>query len=758
MAMIRSRVVPSDVPDPRAAAASRPGPTLLDANLRVPTRLFDVPRSHVIGRLRDAHDARIVSIAAPAGYGKTTVLAQLAAGMPGRVAWVTMEESDNDAIVLFAYVAAALGRVESVPPAVLERLGEPGAPLRDIMAELLGSLARDHDPVLLVIDDVHLVRDRAALQVLTTLVEHLPSRFRVFLAGRAMPDLPFARWLAEEVVLRLGPADLAMTDEEATSLLGRRGSPLAGTEVRRIVTEMHGWPALLALAGADARRALEDGTLAPAMLSVTVTDYLSREVIDRIAEGDRHLLLGSSVLGRLSGSECDAVLERRASGPALVRLARAALLTDEGDGWYRLHPVLRAWFRAELASAEPERVPERHRRAATWLEAHGAIDEAVAHAFASGDTDVAAAVVGRAIVPQEWKSQRPLARAWLQRFDDDVLVRLPWLAVDGAWQELYAGDLVRMEHLAQIAERGVCADAPPDGTPSFEMARALLRAAMCRVGPEDALENGLRAVELDQPGGRWHALALWTVALARQSLGDTAGADATLGDAVASAHANRAIGLGGRLLGHRALLAEDRQQWGLAEALVDEARALQALAATEGDASAGPTLAAMARLEARRGNPSEATEILHRALLVRPSLTAAAPTLSVVSLLGLAKAHLALGDGAGAVVLLAQGRSILRLRPRLGVLGGELEDMTDAIASTPPMLARGASTLTPAELRVLALLPFYLSFKEIGERLGVKATTVKTHALSIYGKLGASTRSEAVELAVEAGLLDRLPA
>jgi LuxR family transcriptional regulator, maltose regulon positive regulatory protein len=755
MSTIPSRGVAPEDQQPVPTLAPRP--VLLETNLRVPTRLFDVHRWRVLERLRDAHDARIVSLAAPAGYGKTTVMAQLASGLPGRVAWITVDEGADDATALLAYVAAALGRVESVPPSVLDRLGTAGTPLRDVMAELLGALAAHTEPVLVVIDDVHRLQDPAALQVLTSLVEHLPSRFRVMLAGRDVPALPFARWLAEEVVLRLGPADLAMTDAEATHLLVRRGPGLAPEEVRRLVTTMRGWPALLALAIADANRTDRDARHPERPLPPSVVDYLRSEVIAPLPAGDAELLLGSSILERLSGSECDAVLERRASGRILVRLSRAALLEDEGGGWFRLHPVLRDHFQAELLLHEPERIPGRHRRAAVWLEARGSVDDAVAHAFASGDIDLAAAIIGRAIVPHHWAARRASARGWLQRFDDEAFATRPWLALDGAWQALSAGDLARAEHLADIAELGAFEGAPPDGTPSFEMGRAMLRAAMCRLGPEDALEHALRAVMLDRPGSEWRGLALWTVALARQALGDVAGADAALGLAVSSAHANRNVGLGGSLLGHRALLAVDRGDWVAGEGFLDEARGLAGSTATEGDASTAPTLAATARIEARRGNLTEATAILHGALLVRPSLTAAAPVLSVISIIGLARAHLAVGDAPGAGVLLAHGRLIVRVRPRLGVLGAELASLQSSIEAMPPLLARGASSLTPAELRVLALLPFYLSFKEIGQRLGIKATTVKTQAQSIYGKLGASTRSEAVELAVDAGLLDRLP-
>ncbi len=748
-------VAPGD-PDRAGAPAARPGPTLLDANLRVPTRSVGVHRSRILQRLRVARDARIVSVVAPAGYGKTTVLAQLAAGLPGRVAWVTVDDGANDAIVLLTYVAAAFDRVETVAPSVFERLGTPDVPLRDVMAELLGGLAGATEPVLLVLDDAHRLHDAAALQVLTSLVEHLPSRVRVIIAGREAPALPFPRWLAEEVILRLGPDDLAMTDDEATRLLTRRGAGLAPAAVRQLVDGMHGWPALLALGAADAKDLGDDARSDGPVLSASVVDYLRSEVIAPLPAADAELLLGSSMLERLTGSECDAILDRRASARTLVRLARAALLDDVGDGWFRLHPVLRAHFLAELAAHEPEVIPERHRRAAIWLEARGAIDEAVEHAFASGDLDLAASMVGRALVPDHWGSRHLAARSWLGRFTDDELAGRPWLAVDGAWQELHGGDVARTERLAGIADRGSFDGPPPDGTPSFDMGRAMLRAAMCRRGPEDALANALRAVVLDRPGSRWRDLALWTVALARTALGDPTGADAALALAVASAHANRNAGLAWCLLGHRALLAADRLDWAAAEAFLDEGHALTPPAITDAFASATPALAAMARLRAHQGHVNDAHDVLRQALIVRPALTAASPVLSVVSLTGLARAHIAVADAPTAAILLAQARSILRLRPRLGVLGADVTALHESLTSTPPMLARGAASLTTAELHVLALLPFYLSFKEIGQRLGVKATTVKSHALAIYGKLGASSRSEAVELATEAGLLDRL--
>ena len=202
-------------------------------------------------------------------------------------------------------------------------------------------------------------------------------------------------------------------------------------------------------------------------------------------------------------------------------------------------------------------------------------------------------------------------------------------------------------------------------------------------------------------------------------------------------------------------MAVDRHDWAAAAAFEEEARAIGVARQVEGYVASVPARIADIRLAIHGGDVGLARQQLARAVKVRGLLTAEVPALSVVCLLGLARAHLAVGDGDGARAVLTQASQVIRLRPDLGPLPGEVAAMQATLAASPPALAGGPSALTVAELRVLALLPFYLSFKEIAQRLGVKATTVKTHALAIYGKLGASTRGEAVEIAVEAGLLER---
>jgi LuxR family maltose regulon positive regulatory protein len=217
------------------------------------------------------------------------------------------------------------------------------------------------------------------------------------------------------------------------------------------------------------------------------------------------------------------------------------------------------------------------------------------------------------------------------------------------------------------------------------------------------------------------------------------------------------VGLAFSILGHGADRAMDRQEW---QAAADFMRDIDSLAVGrrfDGYPSSVLTRVAALRLLQRRGDVRAVRAGLAKAAVLRPTLSAANPVISVMGLLGYARLHLAVNDPAGARAVLHQASDILRQRPDLGILPAEVAALGKVLTAMPVGIS-GASALTTAELRVLQLLPYYLSFKEIAQRLGVKATTIKTHALAIYGKLGASSRSEAVDLAVEAGLMEPFPA
>ena len=391
-----------------------------------------------------------------------------------------------------------------------------------------------------------------------------------------------------------------------------------------------------------------------------------------------------------------------------------------------------------------------HQRASAWYESAGDLDTAIRHAFAAGDLDRAATLLSVSFLQQFWTARHAALMAWLGQFGDEEIRRRPWLAVLAAFKELEVGNTAAAGHYAELAERGSFHGPPPDGSVSFESERAMLRVLMARGGAEQMLVSASFAAE-QEGDGPWGPLALWFLATARQVNGDLEVVDGILEKAVASARAYANSGLAYSVAGHRAAVAADLGDWAKAAAIMDDASALVG-EEVKRFASAATACSMLVRLAMRGGDVALARRELESMVALRPKL-AGQGALAVMSLIGFARAYLACGDPAGARAVLAQASDILRRHPDLGVLPTQVAELRRQIAALP-IGPGGASTLTAAELRVLALLPYYLSFADIGARLGVRATTIKSHALSIYGKLGASSRPEAVELAIEAGLLE----
>jgi LuxR family maltose regulon positive regulatory protein len=628
-------------------------------------------------------------------------------------------------------------------------------PDRTVIGHLLAALVGEGEPALLVIDDAHRLTDRSSLDALAEFIAYLPAGIQVVVAGRDPPGLPLERWRVEDRVLDIGPDDLVMDEGEVGQLVRQVGVHLPAHAVDLLAQDTAGWPALVALMVAAVHRTgVQRPIASPA--NHPVAEYLRSELLEARPEAEAELLIRTSILERLTGPLCDVLLERAGSEATLAELGRSMLLLDDYGGWYRYHPMLREFLRGELDRREPGRAAELHGRAAVWLASSDDLDSAIDHAFLSGDLELAVSILGKAFSRYHWTGRRAKLRAWIGRFDDSVLLEHPHLAVMAAWEEISEGDVHAVERYADLAAHGTPRGRPPDGTASLDSARAMLRSALGLGGIDATLASATLAVALEPVGSSWRDLALWTLALARHAAGDPDGADATLAEATTEARAARHEGLAYCLLGHRASLAMDRGDWTTASQLMAEADAIGAAGGFEGYVSASLARVSSIRLLRHDGEPRDVRRALVRAAGIRPMLTAAVPIVSLLTLLELARLHLAVGDPAGARSVLAQAGDIIRRRPDLGVLPAEVAALRAVVASLPIALA-GASTLTAAELRVLALLPYYLSFGELGARLGVKATTVKTHATSIYGKLGASSRSEAIDLAVEAGLLERFP-
>ena len=375
------------------------------------------------------------------------------------------------------------------------------------------------------------------------------------------------------------------------------------------------------------------------------------------------------------------------------------------------------------------------------------------HAIASGDTVEAARLTTAAIVPALYGGRAATVDRWLAAIDPSAFTDYPPLAVIAAWAHLLAGRADAADRMADIADGLTFDGAPADQSSSFVSQRALLRAEMCRRGPADALADAELAADAEA-GTRWRTASLRAVGWTRWLTGDEEGAETALHAAVD--HGRATGGAGSSALAKLATIQLRRGDWLGAQELVDRARAMHREARWDGLLTAFTVHTVSGRVAIARGDVATGRAELVRAQLVRPTASHAAPWASVDTLLELARAYLAISDPGGAQTAIREAEAIVRVRPALGVLVDELVELRGRVGGAADALA-GSSTLTSAELRVLPLLPTYLSFQDIADRLGISRNTVKTHAMSIYGKLWASSRGEAVERAVELGLLEPYP-
>jgi LuxR family transcriptional regulator, maltose regulon positive regulatory protein len=673
------------------------------------------------------------------------------------VAWLTLDAFDNDPSVFLAYLGAAIDRIEPLDGAAGAALS---APATRVLASAVPHLARALHaigrPATVILDDAHRLVDRTCLDAVTLLLDYLPPGLRFVLAARTEPDLPFGRIRARGGLREITGGDLALDAQETEAIARAAGWRLEPREAEALAERTEGWAAGVYLAAIAGRRGGPGGASTDVSgPSSFIAAYLRTEFEADLQAEDLVLLTRTSILEVVEPPLADAVAEREDAAARLARLAHANQLITVVSGSptaYRYHSLLREFLRAELERREPGSAPALHRRAATWSAAAGHAELAIEHALAGDDPDLAAGLVSAGMLTTLYGGHGDTLDRWLGSFDGATFERHPPLAVVGAWVHLLHGRTDATDRLADIVERSTFAGDPGDGTASFASGRAMLRAILGRRGPEDVLANAAFAVEAERPGSGWRTNALTLLGSAHSMLGDDAAADAAYAEAI------DAGGMAGSMvaLARRAGIALARGDSTAADSFSREADAVLATAAYGNLVSALLVNAVSARVAIHLGDHARAREKLVLTQLARPSASTAAPWFSVGALLELARAYLAVSDLAGAQVAVREADVIARRRPALGVLATELEEMRARLQDASGVLI-GSSALTPAELRLLPILSTHLQFEEIGLRLHLSPHTVKTHARSIYGKLGASNRSEAIERAVEIGLLEPYP-
>jgi LuxR family transcriptional regulator, maltose regulon positive regulatory protein len=369
--MMRSQpTIPVQPWGPTSAAPSFP---ILESKLTpAPTRPGLVSRVQLLDCLEASGTAPVVALCAPAGYGKTVLAAEWAKRDPRPFVWLSIDRHDNDPTVLLTYLAVGLDRVEPIDPTVLGVLASRGASISQTVLPRLGAaLASKALPVVVVLDDVHLLHDQESLDAVAVLVDHLPTGSQLAVLSREKPPLPMARWRAEGRLAELGPRELAMSPPEAGSLLRAAGVELSDAEAAELTRRAEGWPVALYLAALANKASGQRGDTGFAFTGDDrfLADYLHAELLAHLPTERVAFLTRTAVLDRLTGPLCDAVLGSSGSAAMLESLERSNLLViplDRQREWYRYHPLFRELLRGELERSEPELVGTLTLRAARW--------------------------------------------------------------------------------------------------------------------------------------------------------------------------------------------------------------------------------------------------------------------------------------------------------------------------------------------------------------------------------------------------------
>ena len=717
-------------PDAAATLPSAPRLTVLPALRHGAASLKGlVARDRLVRRLMDVHDVPLALLLAPAGYGKTTTLLEWAQHDDRPFAWVALHHADDDA------------------------------------KHLRNSVARATDPLIarggefvIVLDDVQVLRSREAIAVLTALVEEPPPGARLVLASRCEPPLPLGRLRAHREVLELTTRDFVMTRSEAAALLELAGADLAAADVDTLVRRTEGWPAGLYLAAVSLREQ-PDAATAIARFGGddrVVSDYVADSLLSELMAEEVAFLRRTSVLDRLSGPLCDAVLDDAGSARTLRDLARANGLVvplDRTDEWYRYHGLLAQTLRAELRRHEPKLERELHRRASRWYADHDDVDAAIRHAAAAEDVRLAGDLLWANAFRYIPQGHNATVRRWLGHFTDEQVAGSVPLALVAANAHLADGSRDHAEHWTAAAARALDGLPARRREPALRAGIAVMRAAIARDGVQRMRDDAARAYALEADDSPRRSLDRLLEGTACHLLGARDRASALLQEGsrrgVVGAPSVNAL-----CLAQLALLALDDDDWARATELATRARSQIERFRLAGYPTMSLVLAVASLTQAQRGHVQAATDDGAEAARLLDAMDDFVPWYVAEVRIVLARAALRLSDVVGARAHIEGAALAVRSTPDAPVLEAWLEAASSQVESYSTSAIVAPATLTAAELRILALLPTHLSFREMGSRLYVSPNTVKTQAQAVYRKLDASSRSEAVTRARALGLLE----
>jgi LuxR family maltose regulon positive regulatory protein len=481
--------------------SSTPGRPLLATKLHAPRRRHGmVERQRLKDRLSAPDAASVTLVSAPAGFGKTSLLAEWLVGDGDgarATSWVSLDAGDNDPAAFWTYAIAAIRRAAPQVGGDSLALLQSSQPLTSVVAALVNDLDEAAEPVVLVLDDYHVIDSGEIHESISYLVDHAPRSFHLVLATRSDPPIALARLRARGQLCEIRAADLRFTQDEATTYFNdTMGLGLATADVDSLRARTEGWIAALQLAALslqgrdDVDNFIENFTGDDRFL----VDYLVEEVLDRQSEAVGSFLLRTSVLDRLTGALCDAVTlasDGRATLELLDRSNLFLVALDDRRQWYRYHQLFADVLRARLAYEDPELMDELHGRASRWYSANGEPAAAIEHALAGRHVDDAARLIELAGPMLRQTRQEGTLRRWLEALPDDIFTDRPVLAMGLIGARMSTGDLTGVEPLLRLVEATLARSAPPPIVFDVEMFEGLPAQVLVQRAGLDLLANDL---------------------------------------------------------------------------------------------------------------------------------------------------------------------------------------------------------------------------------------------------------------------------
>ncbi|WP_166870919.1 LuxR C-terminal-related transcriptional regulator [Salinibacterium sp. ZJ450] len=499
-----------------------PTPVVLATKLFIPApRPQAVSRPRLVERLSDGLRAgrKLTLVSAPAGFGKTTVLADWIESLrqhepDTRVAWLSLDEGDSDPARFLTYLLAAVHGADGIPSDGLNSEARQGMPVEAALTTLINEVAQSTVEIVLVLDDFHTIEAGPARDAVAFLVEHCPSNLHLAIGSRADPPFPLARMRGRGELTELRAADLRFTPDEAAAFLTEMGLSLSADDVVALDTRTEGWIAGLQLAALSMRERSDIRGFIDAFTGSNrfVIDYLVEEVLQRQPEQVRTFLLHSAVLDRLTGALCEAVTGQPDGAGMLEALERDNLFViplDDRREWYRYHHLFADVLRARLLQQDRDRVRALHRLASDWYARNDLVNDAVKHALAAEDFDRAATLMEWAVPAIRRDRQEATLLGWLNALPEDVIRQKPVLSVYFAYSRLASGALEDVEPWLAAAESALAA--APGATDRGQEATV---AAAAEAPATPSNEDELRGLPV--------TIAMYRSALA-QALGDVTG-------------------------------------------------------------------------------------------------------------------------------------------------------------------------------------------------------------------------------------------